>query len=69
MILRPTLAGPHRFEVEIKKSRFIAQAAPADSIGFQSQLRDSTRGQVRISLPDESAKHLANRDAAPTSER
>ncbi len=32
MILRPTLAGPHRFEVEIKKSRFIAQAAPADAV-------------------------------------
>ncbi|HRG17425.1 MAG TPA: YigZ family protein [Pseudomonadota bacterium] len=32
MSLRPTLAAPHRFEIEIKKSRFIAQAAPADSI-------------------------------------
>jgi uncharacterized YigZ family protein len=32
MSLRPTLAGPHRFEIEIRKSRFIAQAAPADSV-------------------------------------
>ncbi|HQW80687.1 MAG: YigZ family protein [Rhodanobacteraceae bacterium] len=27
MSLRPTLAAPHRFDIEIKKSRFIAQAA------------------------------------------
>lgn len=32
MSLLPTLAAPHRFETEIKKSRFIAQAAPAVSI-------------------------------------
>ncbi|MBI2396420.1 MAG: YigZ family protein [Xanthomonadales bacterium] len=32
MSLLPTLAAPHRFDIEIKKSRFIAQAAPADSV-------------------------------------
>ena len=32
MSLRPTLAAPQRFEIEIKKSRFIAHAAPADDI-------------------------------------
>lgn len=32
MSLRPTLAAPHRFEIEIKKSRFIAQAAASDDI-------------------------------------
>lgn len=32
MSLRPTLAAPHRFEIEIKKSRFIAQAAPAADV-------------------------------------
>jgi uncharacterized YigZ family protein len=32
MSLRPTLAASHRFEIEIKKSRFIAQAAPSDDI-------------------------------------
>ncbi|MBL0028005.1 MAG: YigZ family protein [Rhodanobacteraceae bacterium] len=32
MSLRPTLAAPHRFEIEIKKSRFIAQAAPASDV-------------------------------------
>ena len=44
MSLRPTLAAPHRFEIEIKKSRFIAQAAPADSVdaalAFISQAGD-----------------------------
>ena len=32
MSLLPTLAAPHRFDIEIKKSRFIAQSAPADSV-------------------------------------
>ena len=32
MSLRPTLAAPHRFEIEIKKSRFIAQAAPVETV-------------------------------------
>lgn len=32
MTLRPTLAAPHRFEIEIKKSRFIAQAAAAATV-------------------------------------
>lgn len=32
MSLRPTLAAPHRFEIEIKKSRFIAQAGSVDSV-------------------------------------
>ena len=32
MSLLPTLAAPHRFDIEIKKSRFIAQAAHADSV-------------------------------------
>jgi len=32
MSLRPTLAAPNRFEIEIKKSRFIAQAAPVESV-------------------------------------
>lgn len=32
MSLRPTLAATARFELEIKKSRFIAQAGPAESV-------------------------------------
>jgi len=32
MSLLPTLAAAHRFDIEIKKSRFIAQAAHADSV-------------------------------------
>jgi len=32
MSLRPTLATLHRFEIEIKKSRFIAQATSVDSV-------------------------------------
>ncbi|MBK7144833.1 MAG: YigZ family protein [Xanthomonadales bacterium] len=32
MSLLPTLAAAHRFDIEIKKSRFIAQAAHADSL-------------------------------------
>jgi uncharacterized YigZ family protein len=32
MSLLPTLAAPQRFEIDIKKSRFIVQAAPADSV-------------------------------------
>lgn len=32
MSLLPTLAAPQRFEIEIKKSHFIAHAAPVDSV-------------------------------------